>query len=235
MLDGCVLQFGTAFQPELPLDLLPVRVDRVVAQVQTYGDRLARQAFSKELEDLQFAVAEQVHRRTGSGANGANGATDQRAAQSPAQVAAASKHQAQGLQGVSLSLGLADVAVGTGLERTLGVKRFFVRRQCEDFSRIAVDLQTLDQIQSAAAFAEGNVDGDQVGWVGRDERQGIGHRRGLATDLHVGLRLDAGPQPFADERVVVDDQDPGLTCRVHGDQANAPLNVGSSAKKYDIH
>src|SRR5581483_8142998 len=180
-LDRAMHQFGGVFEVEFFLDVGPVGLNGLDAEVKLFGDLAGAAALADEAENFEFTVAKALHERTGPAGAAAGQLVHELAAHFLAQVNAAAEDLANRAENGFGRFGFHDVAGSAGPEGALRIKGFIVHGKHEQRDFGVVGLDILDQFQAAAAF-EGKVDDGDIRIEFGDSLEGRGRVLELAAD-----------------------------------------------------
>lgn len=119
-----------------------------------------------------------------------------------------------------------DKPHGTGFDNAFGVNVLIMHGGDDDPRARFLGDQPSNEIQSASTLQREVNDG-HVGLLVLDASQRTRHIVSLATDFHVSLSVNSGPQAIPHERVVVDQKNSRLGRAFHG-MANRSKNNGAT-------
>ena len=122
-----------------------------------------------------------------------------------AEVAPAAQDRPEGFDDVVLRLLLVDVAERACAQCAFGEQGVVIGADDEDLGRRRPLDDFLDQVQ-AVTVLQCEVDDHELGRRRVDEGERLVDSGRLAANPHVRLRGDSCPEPFPDERMIVDDQ-----------------------------
>ena len=115
------------------------------------------------------------------------------------------EHRADGRQHLGGCVPLNDVASRAGAEGSLDIIRFFVHGKHDHRGFRRTDLEVLDEI-NAGGISQGKVHNRHARFRGRNGLHCLGSGGGFAAHGQVGLLVDQGGQPLADQRMVIQDE-----------------------------
>ncbi len=199
-------EFGGIFEAEFFFDVGAVGIGGFEADGEFLGDGAVVFALAGEAEDFEFAGGEFGEEGAGGGGAGAGEGFEDGGGGAVAGVDVAEEDSGDGEEdGVGVFL-FHDVAAAAGAEDAFGVEGFIVHGDDEDVGIGGEGEEVLEEVEAAFA-GEADVHEDEVWGEAEDGGEGLGGAGGGAADDEVWDLADDAAEAFAEDGVVVDEED----------------------------
>jgi hypothetical protein len=182
-------ELGSAGEIQFLFDPRTVGLDRLHADPERFGYLARGASLAEPLEDLQFAVAELLDRRTGCERFALNKLGGHRRSYGFADAKFAFQDLANGRDHLPGRLALHEVTPGARPQCAFRVMRFFVHGEDQHRYRRTALFQVFDQLNARGILQRDVHDGD-IGLQRKDSLPGLRPALGFSADPEARLLID---------------------------------------------
>lgn len=208
-MNGVLGQLRGRFKVELFLDVGFVGLDGFDAEVKALGDLAGGEAVADHVKHFQFSIAQVIEGRHRAFFFASDQAHHGLFGDAGAEVDFAAEDLADGDHDFFGGGNLHQIAMGSGLEGAHGVEVFVMHGEHEHFQVWKMNAQILEDFDAVGA-GEGDIEDDNVRIEFANLLQSDGPFAGGTDDAQVVLFVDQVGDALEDERMIVDQVNPGF-------------------------